>query len=297
MDQDVKNVLTKVGMGIAAIFLIVAVTSCWTTITPGNAGVMFNKITGSLRTVDQGMNGKIPFVTTVQSYPIALRTYTMVKRAEEGSSVEDDSLDLPTKEGQHIKQDISVTYNTSPTQAAAVFKNFRGADIQVIENTFIRRTIITVTQNASGQMSLQELISTARAEFQDSIEKHLAKEMETMGFHLDRVNLGASHLPKVIEEQMQAKMAAQQEAQKAEYTLQKARVDAQSEVATAEGNAKAMVIAAKAKAEANQLIQRTLSADLIRVKAIEKWNGVLPQVSGSATPFINMKSFERKEAE
>jgi hypothetical protein len=35
------------------------------------------------------------------------------------------------------------------------------------------------------------------------------------------VNLGASHLPQTLEAQMQQKMAAQQQAQQAEYELQK----------------------------------------------------------------------------
>jgi hypothetical protein len=63
--------------------------------------------------VGQGVAWRVPWVTQVQSYPVALRTYTMVGRAEEGMIRDDDSLDLPTKEGQHIRQDISVTYNTS----------------------------------------------------------------------------------------------------------------------------------------------------------------------------------------
>jgi hypothetical protein len=44
----------------------------------------------------------------------------------------DDSMDLPTKEGQHIKQDLSVTYNTSPDKAADVFRSFKGANIENI---------------------------------------------------------------------------------------------------------------------------------------------------------------------
>ena len=71
--------------------------------------------------------------------------------------MEDDSIDLPTREGQHITQDISVTYNTSEDKAAQVFKSFRGVDISEIEATFIRRTIITVAQNSAGQMSLSEV--------------------------------------------------------------------------------------------------------------------------------------------
>ena len=133
--------------------VIVSLISSLTVIAPGNTGVIFNIWTGSLRSVPQGMAWRMPWITQVQSYPTALRTYTMVRRSAEGSAIRDDSIDLPTQEGQHITQDISVTYNTSEDKAAQVFKSFRGSDISEIEATFIRRTIITVAQNAAGQSS------------------------------------------------------------------------------------------------------------------------------------------------
>jgi regulator of protease activity HflC (stomatin/prohibitin superfamily) len=273
---------------VAAVLLLTLFTSSYTIVAPGYTGVIFNIWTGSLRSVGQGMALRLPWVTRVQSYPTALRTYTMVARGGEGAS-DDDSLDLPTREGQHIRQDLSVTYNTSEEQAAQVFKSFRGMDIEEIEMTFIRRTIITAAQNAAGQMSLSELISDKRGELQASIEKTLSKELGKMGFILDVVNLGASHLPPAIENQMQQKMAAQQQAQQAEYELQKQQTLAKALVAQAEGEAKARVVRAEAEAKANHLLQSSLSQTLVQYKSIDRWNGVLPQVTGGATPFIDLR--------
>ena len=53
---------------------------------------------------------------------------------------------------------------------------------------------------------------------------------------------------------------------------------AKAEVAKAEGEAQATLVRAKAQAEANQLLQATLTPNLIQSKAIDKWNGTLPQV-------------------
>ena len=283
---------SKIVVGLVALGILVFIMSSYTVITPGNTGVIFNIWSGSLRTVPQGIAWRFPFVTQVQSYPTALRTYTMVRRSEEGSGIGDDSVDLPTREGQHITQDISVTYNTSEGLAAQVFKAFRGADISDIEATFVRRTIITVAQNTAGQMSLSEVISAKRNELQDNIQKNLQAELEKMGFHLDKVNLGASHLPESLEKQMQEKMAAQQQAQQAEYELQKQQMLAKAEVAKAEGEAQSILVKAKAQSEANRLLQSTLSANLIQSKAIDKWNGILPQVSGGSTPFIDLRGFK-----
>src|SRR5437667_264398 len=279
------------------VFLIAAVWSSFTIIQPGNVGVVFNRWSGALKTVGQGAAWRVPWITQVQSYQIALRTYTMVQRSAEGSAQVDDSIDLPTKEGQHIRQDISVTYNTSHERAGDVFRSFRGADIADIERTFIRRTIITVSQNAAGQMSLTELISAQRGQLQARIQDDLRNEMNKMGFVVDKVNLGASHLPDIIENQLQQKMAAQQQAQQAEYELQRQQTLAKAKVAEAEGDAQATLVKAKAQAEANRLLQESLTSLLIQNKAIDRWNGSLPQFTGGgAVPFLNLKDLGAGEA-
>ena len=283
--------LVSSGIVLGGILVLVAVVyGSFTIIQPGNVGVVFNRWSGALKTVGQGMAWRIPWVTQVQSYPVALRTYTMVQRGVEGAVQGDDSLDLPTKEGQHIRQDISVTYNTSQEKAADVFRSFRGAEIGDIESTFIRRTIITTAQNAAGQMSLTDLISNQRGKLQGQIQEDLQAQMNKMGFVVDKVNLGASHLPDVIEKQMQQKMGAQQNAQQADYELQRQQTLAKAKVAEAEGDAQAILVKAKAQAEANKLLQQALTPLLIQNKAIERWNGTLPQFTGSgALPFLNLK--------
>src|SRR3984957_15417756 len=260
--EQFARLTSKVLTGLLAVIVLVSLISSFSVIAPGNTGVIFNIWTGSLRSVPQGMAWRMPWITEVQSYPTALRTYTMVRRLGEGSSAGDDSIDLPTREGQHITQDISVTYNTSEDKAAQVFKSFRGSDISEIESTFIRRTIITVAQNTAGQMNLSEVISSKRNNLQTLVQENLSKELEKMGFILDKVNLGASHLPPSLETQMQQKMAAQQEAQQAEYELQKQEMLAKANVQKGQGEAQFILVRAKAEAEGNRLLQATLTSGL-----------------------------------
>lgn len=288
--MNLRKIVSVLVAAFLGIFLFAAILDSWETITPGNVGVVFNKWTGGLRTAPQGIVWTTPFCVTVESYPVALRTYTMVARDNEGSSRGDDSIDLPTLEGQHIKQDISVTYNTTEEKAVEVFRAFKGAKISEIENSFIRRTIITTAQNVAGQMSLTEVISSKRDELQTKIQKALSVELLKMGFTLDKVNLGASHLPPTLEQQMQQKMAAQQEAQQAEYALQKSKALARAAVAEAQGQADSRVLKAKAEAEANRLMQQTLTANLIEYEKIKRWDGVLPIVaSGNAIVSLDLK--------
>ena len=287
--EALAKIGSRVATAVVAILALTALMSSYTVISPGYTGVIFNNLTGSLSTVGQGLAMRVPWITRVQSYPTALRTYTMVMRSDEGSSAMDDSIDLPTREGQHIRQDISVTYNTTQERAADVFRSFRGAPVEDIENTFIRRTIITVAQNAAGQMSLSEIISAKRGELQAAVTQNLQTELTKMGFSLDKVNLGASHLPPAIENQMQQKMAAQQQAQQAEYELQKQETLAKAAVAQAQGEAQSVLVRAKAQAEANRLLTSSLNQTLVNYRAVDKWNGVLPTITSGATPFIDLR--------
>ena len=287
--ETLAKIGSRVATAVVAILALTALMSSYTVISPGYTGVIFNNLTGSLSTVGQGLAMRVPWITRVQSYPTALRTYTMVMRSDEGSSSVDDSIDLPTREGQHIRQDISVTYNTTQDRAADVFRSFRGAPVEDIENTFIRRTIITVAQNAAGQMSLSEIISSKRGDLQSAVTQELQTELTKMGFSLDKVNLGASHLPPAIENQMQQKMAAQQQAQQAEYELQKQETLAKAAVAQAQGEAQSVLVRAKAQAEANRLLTSSLNQTLVNYRAVDKWNGVLPTITSGATPFIDLR--------
>jgi prohibitin 1 len=60
-------------------------------------------------------------------------------------------------------------------------------------------------------------------------------------------------------------------------------------VAQANGQAQAILAVATAQAEANRKLAESLTANLVAYKQLEKWDGKLPQVSGGATPFINLQ--------
>lgn len=50
------------------------------------------------------------------------------------------------------------------------------------------------------------------------------------------------------------------------------------------------MIQARAEAESQRLQRETLTPIMLQLRAIEKWDGKLPQVSGGATPLIDLHS-------
>jgi hypothetical protein len=59
-------------------------------------------------------------------------------------------------------------------------------------------------------------------------------------------------------------------------------------VATAKGEAQSILVVAQGQAKGNDALSRSISPILVQYKGIEKWNGILPQVSGGAVPFLDL---------
>jgi len=86
------------------------------------------------------------------------------------------------------------------------------------------------------------------------------------------------------------KQTAEQMALKASRDLDRIKIEAQQKIA-----------AAQAEAESLRLQRQNITPDLVELRrieamqqAIQKWNGVLPQVTGGVMPFIDAKSYTGK---
>lgn len=278
----VKRALT----GVAAVIGFFILMSSWVNIPQGNVGVVFDKARGGVRpqTLSQGWHFRIPLVQWIQEYPVSLRTYSNIGMGE-GSDLASGMLDLPTQEGQHIQQAISVVYNVAPASAAFVFDKFQGAEIEDIELTFIRRTVTSAATIIAGKRSVMDIYGPKKGEIQAEMEERLRKDLEPWGFVVDRVNLGMSKFPESIDNSLQQKVAAQQEAEAAKFKLLQAETDAKSRIAKAEGEAKA-----------NMLMQASLTPKLVSLRWIERWDGKLPTyMMGSAIPMVNVGGLSKGE--
>jgi hypothetical protein len=52
--------------------------------------------------------------------------------------------------------------------------------------------------------------------------------------------------------------------------------------------AESILVVARGQTKANDALSRSISSILVQHKSIEKWNGILPQVSGGGIPLIDL---------
>ena len=167
---------------------------------------------------------------------------------------------------------------------------------------------ITMTDGQEGMKSVcakynaEQLISQ-RASVAEEIKVELEGKVSEYGIEIEKFNIVNFDFSKEFNDAIEAKQVAEQnliktrteqnqaivvaEAEAKKKVIQ-AEADAQNRVITAEAEAKAIKAKADAQAEANKTISASLNPSLIQYQTLEKWNGVLPKVAGSANPLVSL---------
>jgi len=273
--QNLKKHAGKIAIAAGLLLLVLLFNAFVVTVPKGEVGVIYDKSRGGVlkgKELKQGWNIKIPFVQQVTTYPVAFRTYTLSAIADEGNKHGDDSVKLTTQDNQHLRQNLSVSYSVIKGRAAEVYDNFKGAEIEEIEGTFIRQAIKTAAGLVSTQYDILDLYGAKKPEFQDKVRVGLEKILEPKGFQVVAVNLGEAYLPDSIEANIRAKNEAEIARQKAETVLRTKEVEARQKIVDARAAADAAIIKAKAEAEANKLVAQSLTPELVKLRSIEKLN-------------------------
>src|SRR6266498_5427255 len=94
--------------------------------------------------------------------------------------------------------------------------------------------------------------------------------------------------PPAVIEAINQKNVMQQQALTAQNELQKNTFQAQGDSIKAVGKAKAILAEAEAQAKANELLSRSITLNLVQYEMAKRWDGKMPQVSGSAMPMLQL---------
>lgn len=295
-------------IAVLAFFLLAAVfgggwgcMSC-TTIEPGHVGVSIKKCGGegvSDKPIPTGYYFKSVWCEDVKEYPTSLQTIVLTDSEGEGHPELDQSITVTSKEGLPIKVDVSMSFTLEEAKVPGIYRKYR-AEVLKIGQTFMRQTIREGLQLTFAKYSAEELYSDkkeiARAEVQDFLGKHLGPE----GFVITQFTINEMRVPEAIKNAINNKVAMIQEAQRAEQEVKKKQAEANQAIAVAkgegdaakakaEGDAAGILLRAEAQAKANRILSESITPALIQYETAKKWDGQLPQVSGGATPFINLQ--------
>lgn len=269
-------------------------TACGVTvIEPGYVGIKVHQ-----NGLQRGVND-FPVLTGRQFYnPITETIYTFPTYTQRvawdlgGEDGKDESITVRSAEGMSVNLDIAFAYSVNSAKVPQIFVKFR-KDIDVITDGYLRDTVRNVVNNHASTLPIMQLMGPGLQKMTTEVETDLRKQLEPMGFIIDSVSLtGKPRVDKSVDISIQAVLNAQQKALETEQQIRTAEAEAQKTLATARGRSEAILMEAKAQAEANKIIAESLNQygdKVLESKALDRWNGVLPQVTGSGgTPFITI---------
>lgn len=273
--KRIKSIIAVV----IAMSMVVMMSSC-TRIDAACEGIKVN-LYGSDKGVDDvvlvtGMVWFNPFTEEVYEYP----TYVQM--------VDYEPFEINAKDGSKFTVDPTLNINPIGGKAAAIFKKYRKPLDEVIHDV-LKTHIINAYRIKLNAYTTDELVSK-REEFERVTEDYLREVLAKENFELGEMTSGLKY-PESLERSITAKNQAVQEALRISNEVAAIEAEAQKKIAAAKGNAEAQRITADAEAYYNRTVSASLSNTLVQMKALEKWDGKTPIVSGGASTFIDAGKF------
>lgn len=256
------NIKSLVAILVGILFLACIISSLGT-VDAGNRGVVtrMGAVTGVIK--QEGFYTKAPFVEKVVEMSVRV--------IKEQVEVEGASKDLQT-----VKSIVALNLSLEPSKCAEVYQVF---GLNYLE-TIVAPAMQESCKAIFAQYTAEELISKREA-VKAGVFKAIADKMNPMGIKTEALNIVDFDFSQSFNQAIEAKVTAEQNALAAKNMLAQKEYEAQQLVATAKGKAEAMQVESLALAKNPQVLQ---------LRALEKWNGILPQVVGSqAIPFIETK--------
>jgi regulator of protease activity HflC (stomatin/prohibitin superfamily) len=251
--------------GIAAVVLFWMMLSFFFTVDAGERGVVL-RFGAVVRVVEEGIHAKWPFMEEVVRMSIRVQKAT--------TKTEAASRDL-----QAVHTTIVLNFNLQPEKAGEVYKNLGLGYVEKVVDPVVKEGF----KAASARYTAEELISK-RETLKNEVRDYLRNRMSPFGIVVVELSITDFEFSPEFNRAIESKQTAEQLALKAKRDLDRIRVEAQQKIATAQ-----------AEAEALRLQRQAVSPELVRLreveaqmKAIDKWDGKLPNVTGGAVPFISV---------
>ena len=276
------------GVGAGIIVLLFLIPNIVTYVNPGYVGIVIHRAGGGVdnKPLGPGLHMRNPLTTGIEEYPVFMQTLVLTKSSNEGSP-NNDEINVNSKEGQPLSLDVSMSFELDADKAPYLYTSFR-RDIASIQHTYVKQTIRQALQEVIGNEEIAAVIGPKKAEAVSEAQKRIAAALAPYGFVVKQFTINELRAPDAVIQAINQKNVMQQQALTAQNELQKNQFQAQGDSIKAAGRAKAILTEAEAQSRANELLSRSITATLVQYEMAKRWNGQMPQVSGSAMPMIQL---------
>jgi prohibitin 1 len=220
--------------------LLLGFTGC-SVINQGEVGVM--RRWGKLDdlAVQPGLVFYEPVSTQVLRVPVRLTTVTV-------------DFTLPSKEGLNVDAQISILYRVEAEKASQV--------LGTIGENYEEELVVAVFRSAAADVSARffarDLYSAERGHIEKEIKKLMTEVLTGRGFVIEAVLMKAISLPAGLAKAIESKLAAEQDAERMQFLIQREKLEADRKRIEAEG-----------ARDAQKIVAEGLTEPVLRLRAID----------------------------
>jgi len=272
--QEFRDFRIPPGMGkkivviVAVIAVLVVMAGAAGTVGAGERGVLlrFGAVTGEIK--EEGLYVKVPFVEQVALMSTQIQKYS----APVGSS---------SKDLQVVTTEVTLNYQLNAGSVGEIYRTMR----QDYESRVIQPFIQEAVKSTTANFDAEQLI-TRRPQVKDELQALMTQRLAPLGIGVVELSITDFQFSSTFQDSIEAKVKAVQQALEAENALRRIEFEAQQAIVKATAEAKGLELQ-KAQITAQLLELRQIE---VQGRAVEKWNGVMPQVvtSGGPVPMLDV---------
>jgi len=227
-----------IGVGVVVILLFLIFNPI-TLIPAGHVGVkvLFGKVQPTI--ITEGLHIVNPLLS-IHKMSIRTQEYTMSIADREGRVRGDDSIAGLTKEGLSVLLDLTVWFRLIPTEAPKLYQTVGPR----YETVILRPAVRTTLRSVMALYEAKDIYSEKRAEATLRLSTMMNEELKGRGIEIEKVLVRNVTLPPQLTKAIEDKLAAEQQAQKMVFVLQKEQQEAKRKTIEAGGIAGAQRVIA-----------------------------------------------------
>lgn len=271
-DGSVKRNFKGIKWAVIGIAVLIIAGTSLTIVPAGNTGVVLTLGKVSETSFQEGAHLKIPFVQSVENMSNKIQVYETPASAV-------------SKDLQTVSSTLAVNYRLISEKSPDMYKNV-GIDYQTI---LITPVVQECFKSATANYTAEQLI-TERQTVADDVKEALEAKLNDYGIYIEKFNIVNFDFSEEFNNAIEAKQVAEQNLLKTkteqEQAIVVANAEAEKKVISAKAEAEAIMAEAQAQADANELLEKSLTPKVIAYEQIQKWNGVMPKVTGSESGML-----------
>ena len=257
----------------AILCLALCAFGCFTKVPANHVGVVYSPFGGTKETtLSEGFNVKTPF-DKVHNISTEVQTVAI------------EGLTTQTMDAQYLTSILDIKYRVSESNAYLVFKQFK--TLNNMSDNLIVPTTQRILELVTTKYNVIDILGEKRSTVYAELEAALYDEFAKYGVEFYSISIvdmdAGDDLEKAIADEAVAKKrveTAEENLKEAEVNAKQKAVDAQADQEAAKIRAETKKIEAQAEKEANELLNQSLTNEVLQKEWIQKWNGQMPSVYG-----------------